>query len=225
MKKREKFDSKKALYGENPVYLYGLLDKYTVHVARWLYNLGFTPNQVTFFNLIIGMFSIWLMFFYQTYWSFVAAAVLITLRNLGDTVDGKIARGGDLKSSLGGFLDIVTDWIFFHSAFFIAIGYITGNIAIGYLCVIAYMGREFTRTKFTYFYGTKITETSEVKKMSSIVSVAKKYDLAAVFLLIPIFLILNQPAFIIYFVLSAEVILFAGELVIDLKILMKGKEI
>ena len=224
MKKRAKFDSKKALYGENPVYLYGLLDKYTVHVAKGVYNLGFTPNQVTIFNLFIGMGAIALMFFYRTYWSFIAAAILITLRNLGDTIDGKIARGGNMKSSLGGFLDITTDWILFHSAFFIAVGYITENVAIGYLCVIAYMSREFTRTKFTYFYGKKITGTNEAKEMSKLVSLARKYDLAAVFLLIPIFLLLNQLAFIIYFVLIAEIILFTGELGIDLKLLLSKKK-
>ena len=111
MKKKSKFDSKKALYGENPVYLYGLLDPYTVHIAKWIHDLGFTPNQVTFFNLIIGMGAVALIFFVPTYLSFVIVAILITLRNLGDTIDGKIARGGDMKSPLGGFLDIVTDWI------------------------------------------------------------------------------------------------------------------
>ena len=85
------------------------------------------------------------------------------------------------------------------------------------------MSREFTRTKFTYFYGKKITETDEVKKMSFVVSLAKKYDLAAVFLLIPIFLLVNQPAFILYFVLVAEVTLFSAELFLDLRLFLKKK--
>lgn len=223
MKKKIKFDSKKALYGKNPVYLYGLLDPYTVHVAKWVHGLGFTPNQVTMFNFIIGMSAVALIFFIPTYLSFVIAAILITLRNLGDTIDGKIARGANMKSPLGGFLDIVTDWIFFHSAFFIVIGYITGNVAIGYLCVIVYMSREFTRTKFTHFYGKKITETDEAKKMSFMVSLARKYDLAAVFLLIPVFLLINQPAFIIYFVLVVEVGLLFGELGMDTLLFYKQK--
>src|SRR3990167_5919080 len=210
MKNKKPFDEKKALYGENPVYLSHLLDPYTVKIAKWVYNLGLTPNQVTLVNFFLGMLAIALMFFYPVYSIFVIAAILITIRNIGDTIDGKIARGGDLKSPLGGFLDIVTDWIFFHSAFFIVVGYITGNIAIGYLCVIAYMSREFTRTKFTYFYGKKITETDEAKNISLLVSMARKYDLANIFWLIPIFLLINQPALIIYFVLAAETILFAG---------------
>ncbi len=223
MKDKERFDEKKALYGENPVYLSHLLDPYTVKIAKWVYNLGFTPNQVTLLNFFLGMLAIVLMFLYPTYVIFVAVAILITIRNIGDTIDGKIARGGDLKSPLGGFLDIFTDWIFFHSAFFIVVGYITGNVAIGYLCVIAYMSREFTRTKFTYFYGKKITESDEAKKMPLAVSLARKYDLANVFWIIPVFLLINQPAFIIYFVLIAETILFLGELFVDLRILLRQK--
>jgi len=224
MKKERKFDEKKALYGENPVYLSHLLDPYTVKIAKWVYHLGFTPNQVTFFNLVLGMTAIALMFFYPIYAIFVLASVLITIRNIGDTIDGKIARGGEMKSPLGGFSDIVTDWIFFHSAFFIVAGYITGNVAIGYLCVIAYMSREFTRTKFTHFYGRKITETDEAKKMSFAVSLARKYDLANVFWIIPIFLLINQLTLIIYFVLIAEVSLFLGELTVDFKLLLRQKK-
>ena len=224
MKDKKKFDEKKALYGENPVYLSHLLDPYTVKIAKWVYNIGLTPNQVTLINFFLGMLAIVLMFFYPTYTIFVIAAILITIRNIGDTIDGKIARGGDLKSPLGGFLDIITDWIFFHPSFFIVVGYITGNVAIGYLCVIAYMSREFTRTKFTYFHGKKITETEDAKKMSFFVSMARKYDLANVFWIIPVLLLINQPAFIIYFVLAAETILFAGELAVDLRILLRPKK-
>ncbi|MEK6898219.1 MAG: CDP-alcohol phosphatidyltransferase family protein [Nanoarchaeota archaeon] len=224
MKKVKNFDEKKALYGENPVYISKLIDPYTVKIAKFVHNLGFTPNQVTFFNLVLGMTGIGIMFFMGNYLGLVIAAILITIRNIGDTIDGKIARGGDMKSPLGGFLDIVTDWIFFHSAFFIAVGYITGNVAIGYLCVIVYMSREFTRTKFTHFYGTKITETDDAKKMSGFVSIARKYDLSNVFWLIPIFLLINQLTFIIYFVFIAEIGLFLGELMIDLKILLKQKK-
>ena len=38
----------------------------------------------------------------NNYLGLVIAAILITIRNIGDTIDGKIARGSGIKSSYGG---------------------------------------------------------------------------------------------------------------------------
>lgn len=155
------------------------------------------------------------MLILNNYLGLVIAAILITIKTLGDAIDGKIARGSETASPMGGFLDIIVDWLFFHAAFFIAIGILTGHIMIGFLCVTGYMSREFARTKFTAKYGTKITETSEAKKVSGIVSIVKKYDLAALTLIAPLILLLNQPALIIYVAVIMEYGLLFGELIFD----------
>lgn len=216
MNKRPNFDVNKCVYrGGNPVFISGLLDPFTAKIARFVYNLGFSANAVTIISFVMGMSAIALMLFMNNYTGLVIAAILITIRNIGDTIDGKIARGSGQLTPVGGFLDIIVDWIFFHAAFFIAIGFITNNVAVGFLCVTGYMGREFTRRKFTERYGTKITETNEAKSLPLIVSLVRKYDLASAFWIIPILMIFNQLALIIYAIAIVEYSLLFGELGFD----------
>ncbi len=215
MKKRPKFDSKKAVYAKNPVYIYGLLDPYTVKIAKFAYSLGLSANIVTLVNFILGMSAIVLMLIMKSYTSFIIAAALITLRNLGDTLDGKIARGSGIKSTYGGFSDIVSDWVFFHPAFFIALGILTNHLLIGFLCITGYMSREFTRRAFERKYGIKAKETSESKKISWVISIITKYDLATVFFFAPLFLLFNLPLILIYAVAIIEYTLLIGEIGFD----------
>lgn len=216
MKNRPKFDITKTNYPDNPCWLFKkVIDPFTPPLARFVYNLGFSANAVSVISFIIGMSGIAAMLILNNYLGLVIAAILITIRTLGDAIDGKIARATGTAAPLGSFLDIIVDWLFFHAAFFITIGFLTGHIVIGFLCVTGYMSREFARTKFTQKYGAKITETSGAKKVSRIVSIVKKYDIAAVTLLAPILLLLNQPVWIIYFVVVMEYSLLFGELFFD----------
>jgi phosphatidylglycerophosphate synthase len=216
MKKRPKFDITKTCYADNPCWLFKkVVDPFTPPIARFVYNRGFSANMVTLIAFVLGMSGIAAMVILNNYLGLVIAAVLISLRTLGDAIDGKIARGSGTASPMGSFLDIIVDWLFFHAAFFIAIGYVTGNLWLGFLCVTGYMSREFARTKFTAKYGVKVTETGEAKKISGIVSLLKKYDIAAVTLLAPILLLLSQPVWIIIVVAIMEYGLLLGELVFD----------
>ncbi len=214
-KERPKFDMEKAVYAKNPVYVYRLLDPYTVKVARFVYNLGFTADLVTLVNFILGMSAVALILFLRNYTGLVIAAILIFFRNLGDTIDGKIARGSGIKSTYGGFSDIISDWIIFHPAFFIALGVLTNNLIVGFLCVTGYMSREFSRRVFEKKYGVNVSKTEESKKISKITSIVTKYDLATVFFLSPIFLLINQPAVLIYAVAIIEYTLLFGEIIFD----------
>ena len=225
MKKRLEFDVKKAIYPNgNPVYLAGLQDPFTVKVAKFFYDIGFTANLMTFMTFIIAMSSIAVLLLVRSYTGLIIAAILIFLRNIGDMADGKIARGSDTKSAIGGFSDLLSDWIIFLPAFFITLGYISGHIVIGFLCVIGYMSREFTRTKFTYFYGKKITETEEAKKIPSMVSLVRKYDLGSTFILMPILLLTIGPMWIIYSITTIEYTLLAGELAFDYHCFLKSRK-
>ena len=99
----------------------------------------------------------------------------------------------------------------------------TNHLALGFLCVTGYMSREFSRRKFTEKFGTKITETNEAKEMPFIVSLVRKYDLAAWFLIIPIILLI-KPVFILYFTVIVEYGLLFGELIINYRILIKDNQ-
>jgi phosphatidylglycerophosphate synthase len=224
MKNRAEFDLKKSLYGRNSVFISRILDPYTAKIAKFVYNLGLTANNVTLISFLLGMSSIASLFIWRDYDGIIIASILLTLRNIGDTIDGKIARGSGNPTSVGGFSDIIVDWIFFHAAFFVAIGILTDNLLVGFLCVTGYMSREFTRRKFTEKYGVKITETDESKKIPKIVSLIRIYDLGSVFWIIPFVLLINQPVWIIYFIAFAEYSLLLGELIFDYRCFLKKEE-
>ena len=215
------FNLKESVYKDNPVYISKLLDPYTARIAQFLYNkLGLTANKSTLITFILGMSGIAIMYFYRSFIGILIVAILITLRNIGDTIDGKIARGTNTFSPLGGYSDIIADWLFFHAAFFIVLGIITNHVILGFLCVTGFMSREFARRKFTEKLGVKITETSEAKKMPFIVSLVRKYDLASWFWIIP-FVLLIKPVWIIYITVIVEYGLLLGELAVNFSILIK----
>lgn len=225
-KERKNFDSTKALYGRNTVFISRQLDPYTVKIAKFMYHLGFTATSVTLISFILGMASIASLFIWKNYTGLIISAILLTLRNIGDTIDGKISRGGiGMKTTYGGFSDIIIDWLFFHAAFFVAVGILTNNIIIGFLCVTGYMSREFARKKFTEKYGAKITETEESKRVPKLVYLARLYDLSSFFWIIPIFLLINQLSIIIYFVAIVEYTLLLGELVFDYRCFFRKQKL
>jgi phosphatidylglycerophosphate synthase len=223
MKKRPKFNVKKCVYPDNSVFLSKLLDPYTARIAHFLYWIGFSANMTTVLTFLLGLSGIAAMLLIPAYTGLVIAAILITLRNIGDTVDGKIARGSGTFTPIGGFADLVSDWIIFHAAFFIAVGFLTNHVALGFLCVTGYMSREFARRHFTKIYGIKITETKTAKKMPFIVSLARKYDLSSAFWIIPIILLIN-PLWIIYAIAVIEYTLLAGELGLDVILLLRKRK-
>lgn len=215
MQKRRKFDIKNAPVPNHTMVISKMLDPYTAKLARFFYNLGFTGNMVTALDFILGMSGVAVMLIMRSYTGLIIAAILIMLRNIGDTIDGKIARGSGNLTPIGGFSDIITDWLFFHAAFFVAVGYLTNNLFVGFLCVTGYMSREFARTKFTHFYGTKITETKEAKKLPLIASIVRRYDIGTFFWLVPILMLIFPLAWIIYFIAAMEYTLMLGELGFD----------
>ena len=63
-----------------------------------------TPNQITFLNFLIGIFSV------ITVWiSIPLAGVLYQISSIIDGVDGEIARASMQTSKLGGYIDSVLD--------------------------------------------------------------------------------------------------------------------
>mgnify|MGYP001568501768 FL=1 len=213
--KRPEFSLEKCRYENNPVYFSRLIDPYTSHLAKFFYNLRFTGDMITIIGFLIGILGIVIMFYFQNYFALILAAILITIKNIGDTIDGKITRGSGIKSTYGGFTDIVFDWLIFMPLLYLTLGHITGHIYIGFLCIIGYMSREFARRKFQIKYGIKVTETRESEKISRIKSLVTKYDQANAQWLLPFFLLINQPLIFIYAIAIIEYALFFGELGFD----------
>lgn len=212
MKKKVPFNEERALYGFNKVFISRVLDPYTVKVAKWAHYLRITGDLATLITFITGMAAVLIIILMPNYKGLIIAGILITLRNIGDTVDGKLVRGSGIKSTYGGFSDIIADWLFFHAAFFIAIGYAYNHVIIGFLCVTGYMSREFARRMFKFKSKLDVNETVAAKKMPTLTSLLKTYELANVFWIAPIFLFLNQAVIIIFAVAIIEYTLLFGEI-------------
>lgn len=87
-------------------------------VGRRLTRLGVTANSITWTGFLIGV-GAWAMLALGSYWW---ALALILLNRLADGLDGAVARHGGV-SDLGGYLDIVLDFLFYSGVvFFFAVG-------------------------------------------------------------------------------------------------------
>jgi phosphatidylglycerophosphate synthase len=90
------------------------LDRIGAGLARW----GLGANAVTVCGFLIGM-GAWASLWAEAY---LPALALILLNRLADGLDGAVARRTGL-TDLGGYLDIVLDFIFYAGVpFFFAVG-------------------------------------------------------------------------------------------------------
>jgi len=85
-----------------------LIDPPLNALGCWLANRGISANAVTVFGFIAGMSCAVLIAFGYSGWGLF----VILLSRLADGLDGAVARATQ-KTDLGGFLDIVLDFIFY----------------------------------------------------------------------------------------------------------------
>ena len=86
-----------------------LIDAPLNAMGRQLASLGIAANTVTFAGFFLGMAGVVLIAVgYHPAW----ALVIILVSRLADGLDGAVARASQ-KTDLGGFLDIVLDFIFY----------------------------------------------------------------------------------------------------------------
>jgi phosphatidylglycerophosphate synthase len=75
--------------------------------------MSITANQVTIGSFLVGMLAIPLLAQQQYSWALVAIAI----NRLGDGLDGAVARRS-VATDIGGYLDIVLDFIFYSGVVF-----------------------------------------------------------------------------------------------------------
>ena len=85
-----------------------LVDPISNHLGRWLVRFGISANMVTVSGGVIGLlaFHALCLGFYQL------ALAMILLNRIFDGLDGAVARQNGI-TDLGGYLDIVLDFIFY----------------------------------------------------------------------------------------------------------------
>lgn len=113
------------------------------------------PNVITIFGLIIN-FVIYYGLVNQTI-SSLTLFILLMLRWLADTWDGAVARHYDKQSKLGGFLDTISDFIFFTSMFNYAV--MQSGISYYFLYTIAFMAVYW----YVIYYYDSLTDHSGLK--------------------------------------------------------------
>jgi phosphatidylglycerophosphate synthase len=87
-------------------------------LGRRLAHLGITANSITWTGFLVGC-GAWALLALGSYWW---ALGLILLNRLADGLDGAVARH-DRLTDLGGYLDIVLDFLFYSGVvFFFAVG-------------------------------------------------------------------------------------------------------
>jgi len=90
-----------------------LIDPLLNRIGKVMVGLGLTANTVTFAGFAIGMLSIPLLAFGQ----YDLALTVILINRLLDGLDGAIAKQLGI-TDLGGYLDIVLDFIFYAAVVF-----------------------------------------------------------------------------------------------------------
>lgn len=85
-----------------------LIDPPINALGRFLASKGVTANQITGFGLFLGLVAAAAIAF-EAYW---AGLVLLLTSRVMDGLDGAVARASK-KTDLGGYLDIVFDFIFY----------------------------------------------------------------------------------------------------------------
>jgi phosphatidylglycerophosphate synthase len=113
-----------------------LIDPPLNAAARQLAKTGMSPNALTFTGFCFGLCA----FAALAVQAYPAAALLVAVNRIFDGLDGAVARAENRVSDLGGFLDIVTDFIFYAGiVFFFAVGQPETALAAAFL-IFSFIG-------------------------------------------------------------------------------------
>ncbi len=138
--------------------------KVSIFISKYLVKTGLTPNQISVFNLMIGISSALLFAKGSFPWIFMGG-ILVQVTSITDGCDGEIARLKFLSSKFGAWLDDVFDrYIDMLIVIGMAYGYwtISQNSLVWPITAFAVMGlallsylpakhRDITNRKFVWY--------------------------------------------------------------------------
>lgn len=123
-----------------------LIDPPLARAASWLARLGVTANEVTVAGFLVGISAVPFLAFQQ----YDAALVLILTNRLMDGLDGAVARLNGV-SDIGGYLDIVLDFIFYSAVIF---GFLLGrphDAVYGAFLIFSFIGTGSSFLAYSVF--------------------------------------------------------------------------
>ena len=131
------------------------IDPYLAKIARQLVRLGCQANTLTVIGFVIGMLSMPLLALHFYDW----AAVCVVLNRLLDGLDGAVARES-APTEVGGYLDIVLDFIFYSAVVFSFALAQPENAVYAAFLIFAFIGSGTTFLTFAIFAEKHLLFTS-----------------------------------------------------------------
>ena len=109
------------------------------------------PNKLTLVRIALIPIFVLLMFFEQSFWCQLAAAVVFIGASVTDYLDGFIARKNNIVTNFGKFADPIADKMLVMSAFIMLVA--QGRMP-AWVCII-FLGREFAVSGLRMVAGPK----------------------------------------------------------------------
>lgn len=160
---------KKALLPLDEITAIFTVDPLSTRLAYFIYkkDLKITPNQITWFRLAflapLVISCLFLASLLQLRIFYLFAAVLEWLIMFSDGVDGHLARGADMKSRFGAFLDIISDrvMIIFFITLLFSLGMFEGNLFIVFGGIFLFIAKMYNMTVINkvFYFGQKNLDT------------------------------------------------------------------
>ncbi|WP_434296952.1 CDP-alcohol phosphatidyltransferase family protein [Clostridium sporogenes] len=141
-----------TMYIIEKVYREDIINKILPYISK----TSVTPNNVTVFNMLLGILAIYLAY----KGNLLYTAVLFQIYELLDHLDGSLARYKHMMSSIGEKLDILSDTIFYN-AIFIFIGWDRVSI---YLISLLIITMNFYGIVTKYYIVPRLKKISNFKR-------------------------------------------------------------
>ncbi|MCP4725986.1 MAG: CDP-alcohol phosphatidyltransferase family protein [bacterium] len=133
-------------------------------IVKLLYPTRITPHNVIFASVIFG-FAAGVFYLSGEYYGYVAAVILLNIKNVLDKVDGQLARARNKASRYGRFLDSLSDFLI-NVVVYSSISYtlyITSGRNIMWLAGAAALFFSFLQC--TYFVYYQVSYINRVKPL------------------------------------------------------------
>jgi len=143
-----------------------------------LYDTPITPNQVTLASIVSGIVAA-LFYLQGTAGAFIAAGLLISLKDVLDSADGQLARARQQQSRTGRFLDSIGDFIA-NAAVFGSIGWtlyqLTNEWLMLLMALLGFIGISL-RISYHVFYQVQFLHLQKKYENNRITEEIREGDL------------------------------------------------
>jgi phosphatidylglycerophosphate synthase len=107
--KNERLQCAKIISGTGGLIARHINKKISLPISIYLHRCQVTPNQITLFNLLLGLLAGLVAACGGDYWNVCIAGILFQLASIFDGCDGEVAKLGDKSTRFGAWFDTLGD--------------------------------------------------------------------------------------------------------------------